>query len=62
MDMGAVAAGLQKTWNREDAQQWAEIYTHIFPLYQLLIESYMKAQEVLKNNEQLDWVIHYTST
>ncbi len=54
MDTGAVASELQKTWNREDAQQWAEIYTNVFPPYQLLIESYMKAQEVLKNNEQLD--------
>ncbi len=26
----------------------------IFPAYQLLIESYTKAQEVVKNNELLD--------
>jgi hypothetical protein len=26
----------------------------IFPAYQLLIESYSKAQDVVKNNEQLD--------
>ncbi|MGS9235454.1 hydrolase, partial [Salmonella enterica subsp. enterica serovar Infantis] len=25
-----------------------------FPAYQLLIESYTKAQEVVKNNERLD--------
>ncbi|MDS1139480.1 hydrolase [Pusillimonas sp. SM2304] len=54
IDMGAIAAELQKTWNREDAQQWAEVYTNIFPPYQLLIESYTKAQEVLSNKEQLD--------
>ncbi|MDN5882619.1 MAG: hydrolase, partial [Nitrosospira sp.] len=53
-DTGAVASELQKTWNREDAQQWAEIYTSVFPPYQLLMESYVKAQEVLTNNEQLD--------
>lgn len=54
MDMGAVAAELQRTWNRPDAQAWAEVYTQIFPAYQLLIESYAKAQEVVKNNEVLD--------
>ena len=54
MDTAAVASELQKTWNREDAMQWAELYTRIFPNYQLLIESYMKAQEVEKNHEQLD--------
>jgi len=26
----------------------------VFPPYQLLIESYVKAQEVVKNSEQLD--------
>jgi hypothetical protein len=54
MDTAAVASELQKTWNREDALQWAEVYTKVFPAYQLLIESYGKAQEVVKNNEVLD--------
>lgn len=54
MDTAAVASELQKTWHRDDAQQWAEIYTHIFPNYQLLIESYAKAQDVQKNSEALD--------
>lgn len=54
MDTAAVASELQKTWNREDAQQWADVYTRIFPPYQLLIESYMKAQEVVTKHEQLD--------
>ncbi len=54
MDAAAVASELQKTWNRPDAQEWAEVYTKIFPPYALLIESYMKAQEVEKNHEQLD--------
>ncbi|MGE8610823.1 MAG: isochorismatase family protein [Achromobacter veterisilvae] len=54
MDTAAVASELQKTWNREDALQWAEVYTKLFPSYQLLIESYGKAQEVVKNNEVLD--------
>ncbi|HQU68914.1 MAG TPA: hydrolase [Albidovulum sp.] len=54
MDTAAVASELQRTWNREDALQWAGIYTKIFPHYQLLIESYMKAQQVEKDHEQLD--------
>ncbi len=54
MDTAAVASEIQKTWHRDDAQQWAEIYASIFPNYQLLIESYMKAQDVQKNGETLD--------
>jgi len=54
MDTAAVASELQKTWHRDDAQEWANVYTKIFPPYQLLIESYMKAQDVEKNKEQLD--------
>jgi nicotinamidase-related amidase len=56
MDTAAVASELQKTWNRPDAQEWAEVYTKIFPPYALLIESYLKAQEVVTKNEQLDSV------
>ena len=54
MDMAAVASELQKTWNRPDAGEWAEVYTKIFPSYALLIESYAKAQEVVIKKEQLD--------
>ncbi|WP_354684508.1 isochorismatase family protein [Cupriavidus necator] len=54
MDTAAVASELQQTWNRPDAQQWAEVYTQIFPAYRLLIESYTKAQEVEKKHEVLD--------
>lgn len=54
MDTGAVASELQRTWHREDAAKWAEVYTKIFPAYQLLIESYGKAQDVIKNGEMLD--------
>lgn len=54
MDTAAVASELQQTWNRADALEWAGIYNKIFPAYQLLIESYGKAQEVVKNNEMLD--------
>lgn len=54
IDTGAVLSELQQTWNRDDAQQWAEAYTNVFPPYQLLIESYVRAQEVVKSNETLD--------
>ncbi|KJK17296.1 nicotinamidase [Burkholderiaceae bacterium 16] len=54
MDTAAVASELQRTWHRDDAMQWAEIYTKIFPAYQLLIESYTKAQNVVKDSEVLD--------
>lgn len=54
MDTAAVASEIQKTWHRDDAEQWAQIYTMIFPPYQLLIESYAKAQDVLSKGEQLD--------
>jgi nicotinamidase-related amidase len=54
MDTAAVASEIQRTWHRDDAMQWADIYTRIFPEYALLIESYGKAQEVVKNNEILD--------
>lgn len=54
MDTAAVASEIQKTWNREDAAEWAQVYTQIFPAYQLLMESYSKAQQVIRNNEVLD--------
>lgn len=54
MDTAAVASEIQRTWNRADALQWAEVYTQIFPEYRLLIESYVKAQDVAKSGEQLD--------
>ena len=54
MDTAAVASELQRTWHREDAAEWAQVYTKIFPEYQLLIESYGKAQQVANEHEQLD--------
>lgn len=54
IDTAAVASELQKTWNRADALAWAETYTHIFPAYQLLMESYAKAQQVVTEHEVLD--------
>jgi hypothetical protein len=51
MDTAAVCSEVQKSWNRDDARQWAEAYAAVFPPYQLLIESCFKAQEVVKQNE-----------
>ncbi|MBA4490493.1 hydrolase [Paracoccus sp. S1E-3] len=54
MDTAAVASEIQKTWHRDDAEKWAEIYMQIFPEYRLLAESYAKAREVEHEGEQLD--------
>jgi len=54
VDTAAVCSELQKTWSRPDAAEWAEAYSAVFPPYQLLIESYAKAQEVVTNHEVLD--------
>lgn len=54
MDTMAALSEIQKTWNRPDAQEWAEVYTQAMPSYGLLIESYLKAQDVVRSNEQLD--------
>lgn len=54
MDTAAVASEVQKSWHRDDAEKWAHIYTKIFPPYQLLMESYAKAQQVATEHEPLD--------
>jgi nicotinamidase-related amidase len=54
IDTAAVCSEIQQTWSRPDAEQWAEAYAAVFPPYQLLIESYAKAQQVVTDHEQLD--------
>ncbi len=54
IDTAAVCSELQKTWHHSDAADFAAAYSAIFPPYQMLIESYQKAQDVVKNNEMLD--------
>jgi len=54
MDTAAVCSEIQKTWSRDDAAQWAEVYAALFPPYQLLIESYTKAQEVVTRHQKRD--------
>jgi nicotinamidase-related amidase len=49
IDTVAVISELQKTWNRPDAMEFANLYAdHAMPEYRLLIESYDKAQAVQK--------------
>ncbi|MNW68638.1 hypothetical protein D3C86_2191970 [compost metagenome] len=50
----ATLSELQGSWNRPDAEQWAAVYAQAMPHYQLLIESYLKAQQVANEHEALD--------
>ena len=52
IDTAAVCSEVQATWNRDDAQQWADAYAALFPPYRLLIESFVKAQEVVTAAQQ----------
>lgn len=54
VDTGGVVAELEATLNRPDVQEWNMATAHIYPKYPLLYESYVKAQDVVKNNEVLD--------
>jgi nicotinamidase-related amidase len=54
MDTMAVLSELQQTWNRPDAAEWATIYSQAMPAYALLIESYTRAQAVVRDKEELD--------
>jgi nicotinamidase-related amidase len=52
-DTFATLAELMSTWNRPDAMKFAEVMKdHIVPHYQLLIESYAKAQSVQKDGHE----------
>lgn len=49
IDTVAVISELQKTWNRPDALEFADLYAdYAMPHYRLLIEGYDKAQAVQK--------------
>ncbi|MFJ1253022.1 isochorismatase family protein [Cupriavidus sp. CuC1] len=54
IDTMGTLSEMQKSWNRPDAQEWAEVYAQAMPHYQLLIESYIKAQQVASEHETLD--------
>lgn len=44
IDTAAVASEVQRTWNRPDAAEYAELYSGVMTNYRLLIESYDRAQ------------------
>ena len=45
----AVLCEVQRTWNRADALEQAEIYTMVAPNYLTVVQGYRKAQEVAKS-------------
>lgn len=44
----AVLCEVHRTWNRPEAAELAKLYTMVAPNYAALIESYQKAQDVIK--------------
>lgn len=47
----AVLCETHRTWNRPDAAEIAKLYTMVAPNYAALIESYQKAQDVIKQQK-----------
>jgi hypothetical protein len=47
-----VICELQRTWNRPDAEEFAVLYAACAPNYQAVIESFRKAQDVLKQEKK----------
>jgi isochorismatase family protein len=45
----AVICEMHRTWNRPDAAQLAELYTMVSPNYRAVMESYQKAQSVVRS-------------
>lgn len=54
IDTGGCMAELEATLNRPDVNDWGMATAHIYPKYPLLYEAYLKAQDVVRNNEVLD--------
>jgi nicotinamidase-related amidase len=52
MSTNAVVSEFQRTWNRPDAADFAALYGAYAPNYQAAIESFQKAQEVLKQEKR----------
>src|SRR4051812_46220434 len=47
----AVICEVHRTWNRPDAAELAKLYTMVPPNYRAVMESYQKAQEVVKQQK-----------
>lgn len=54
IDTAAVASEVQKTWNRSDAAEFADLYAGVMTNYRLLIESYQRAQSEATGSEGAD--------
>jgi nicotinamidase-related amidase len=52
VDVEAVISELQKTWNRDDALDWAGLHASVMPSYTALIESVTRAQAEASGGEQ----------
>ena len=52
MSTNMVFCELQRTWNRPDAADFGVLYSAYAPNYQAVVESYQKAQEVLKREKK----------
>ncbi|MBI5625329.1 MAG: isochorismatase family protein [Elusimicrobia bacterium] len=52
IDTFAVCGELMSTWNRPDAMEFAAVMTTLLPHYQLLMESYEKAQKVQREGRE----------
>ena len=48
----AVICEVHRTWNRPDAAQLAELYTMVSPNYRAVMESYQKAQSVVRSTPE----------
>jgi nicotinamidase-related amidase len=48
----AILCEVHRTWNRPDADEIAKLYTMAAPNYAALIESYQKAQDVVKQKKK----------
>jgi nicotinamidase-related amidase len=48
----AVLCEVQRTWNRPDAAAYAELYTMVAPNFRAVMESYQKAQDVIKQQKK----------
>jgi nicotinamidase-related amidase len=48
----AVLCEMHRTWHRPEAAEIAQLYTIVAPNYTALMESYQKAQEVLKHEKK----------
>lgn len=52
MSTNAVFCEVQRTWNRPDAMQYAELYAMYAPNYQAVMESYSRAQDVASQSKR----------